>query len=275
MRRHYLFIFLSLLMGSYPFSGTAQGAEYVGLIEPYRIVNVGSPQIGVLESVALDRGDVVKIGQVLATLQSSVEKAAMEVARYRSQMESGIRAKEVNKNLAERKRLRMDQLYGDQLIPFSDMDDAEAAKLYADMQLKDAQENKRLAEFEYKQTQEVIERMTIRSPVNGVVMERFHHPGERIENEAILKIAQMDPLNVEMILPIERYLSVKPGMRALVILDSPVSGRYPAIVKAVDKILDAASGTFGVRLELPNPGNALPAGIKCRVVFPSNASSGK
>ena len=275
MRRYYLLIFLSLLIGSCPVAGMAQTAGYIGLIEPYRIVNVGSPQIGVLESVALDRGDVVKIGQVLATLQSSVEKAAMEVARYRSQMESGIRAKEVNKNLAERKRLRMDQLYGDQLIPFSDMDDAEAAKLYADMQLKDAQENKRLAEFEYKQTQEVIERMTIRSPVNGVVMERFHHPGERIENEAILKIAQMDPLNVEMILPIERYLSVKPGMRALVILDSPVSGRYPAIVKAVDKILDAASGTFGVRLELPNPGNALPAGIKCRVVFPSNASSGK
>lgn len=275
MRRHYLLIFLSLLTGSYAVSGMAQTAGYVGLIEPYRIVNVGSPQIGVLESVALDRGDVVKIGQVLATLQSRVEKAAMEVARYRSQMESGIRAKEVNKDLAERKRLRMDQLYGDQLIPYSDMDDAETAKLYADMQLKDAQENKRLAEFEYKQTQEVIERMTIRSPVNGIVMERFHHPGERIENEAILKIAQMDPLNVEMILPIERYLSVKPGMRAQVILDSPVSGRYSAIVKAVDKILDAASGTFGVRLELPNPGNTLPAGIKCRVVFPPIASSVK
>lgn len=275
MRRHYLSVFLFLLMGLYPVSRIAQGAEYVGLIEPYRIVNVGSPQIGVLESVALDRGDSVTIGQVVATLQSRVEKAAMEVARYRSQMESGIRAKEVNKDLAERKRVRMDQLYGDQLIPYSDMDDAEAAKLYADMQLKDAQENRRLAEFEYKQTQEVIERMTIRSPVNGIVMERFHHPGERIENEAILKIAQMDPLNVEMILPIELYLSVKTGMRAQVILDSPIRGRYAAIVKAVDKVLDAASGTFGVRLELPNPGNALPAGIKCRVVFPSIASSKK
>jgi hypothetical protein len=29
-----------------------------------------------------------------------------------------------------------------------------------------------------------------------------------------------------------------------------------------------ASGTFGVRLVLSNPGHALPAGLKCTVVFP-------
>jgi len=32
-------------------------------------------------------------------------------------------------------------------------------------------------------------------------------------------------------------------------------------------VLDAASGTFGVRLALPNPGQQLPAGIRCKVQF--------
>jgi multidrug resistance efflux pump len=39
--------------------------------------------------------------------------------------------------------------------------------------------------------------MTIRSPVNGVVVERYLSPGEYIENQSVLKLAQIDPLNVE------------------------------------------------------------------------------
>jgi hypothetical protein len=35
----------------------------------------------------------------------------------------------------------------------------------------------------------------------------------------------------------------------------------------VDRVLDAASGTFGVRLALPNPQQRLPAGIRCKVQF--------
>jgi RND family efflux transporter MFP subunit len=262
-------ICLLLLICFLPLSGSGQETELVGLIEPYRIVNVGSPQIGVLAKVTLDRGDSAKVGEVLATLQSEVEEAALEVSRYKSQMESGIKAKEANMELAERKKTRSGQLYGDNLIPYSDMDESETTKLLAEMQLRDAQENKKLAEFEYKQNLEAVRRMTIRSPVNGIVMERFHHPGERIENEAILKIAQLNPLNVEMILPTALYHSIKVGMRAQIIPEAPIGGKYTAIVKIVDRVLDAASGTFGVRLELPNPDNRLPAGIKCKVIFPS------
>jgi len=269
MTRHFSRVCLVVLACLSPLPGSAQDNELVGLIEPYRIVNIGSPQIGVLEEVVLDRGDSVKVGQVAATLQSDVERAALEAARYRARMEYAVKAREVNMDLAERKRSRSGQLYKDKLITLSDMDDAETTKLLAEMQLKEEQENKSLAEFQYKQSLATVERMTIRSPVNGIVMERFHHPGERIENEAILKIAQIDPLNVEMILPTSLYASIKIGMRAQVIPAAPIGGRYTAVVKIVDKVLDAASGTFGVRLELPNPDNQLPAGIKCRVVFPN------
>ena len=39
-------------------------------------------------------------------------------------------------------------------------------------------------------------------------------------------------------------------------------------IKVVDRVLDAASGTYGVRLELPNPQGQLPGGIRCQVEFP-------
>ena len=44
-------------------------------------------------------------------------------------------------------------------------------------------------------------------------------------------------------------------------------GSHRARVTVVDKLIDAASGTLGVRLQLPNPNNKIPAGIKCSVVF--------
>jgi len=46
-----------------------------------------------------------------------------------------------------------------------------------------------------------------------------------------------------------------------------IGGRYIAHVTAVDSVFDAASATIGVRLELPNPGNDIPAGLTCQVRF--------
>ena len=78
---------------------------------------------------------------------------------------------------------------------------------------------------------------------------------------------QIDPLNVEVIVPVELFGAVTNGMVGTVKLGVGMTGTYTARVKVVDRVIDAASGTFGVRLELPNPGNRIPAGIRCNVRF--------
>lgn len=246
---------------------SSQAAEYDGVIEPFRVVKVGSGVYGILETVIVDRGDFVKKEQVLATLQSGVEKATMEAARARAEMEAGIKAKQANLDFYTRKKQMNEELFKKQVLPFSQMDEVETNRILADMQLQEALENKRLAELEYKRAVEVVNRMTIRSPVNGVVVERYLSPGEYIENQSVLKLAQIDPLSVEVVLPVNLFPSIKIGMKAKVIPEAPIGGQYTAEVKIVDKVIDAASGTFGVRLELPNPNNRLPAGLKCKVIF--------
>jgi hypothetical protein len=57
-------------------------------------------------------------------------------------------------------------------------------------------------------------------------------------------------------------------MKAEVQPEEPIGGTYPATVTVVDRVLDAASGTFGARLEIYNPNNKLPAGLKCKIRFP-------
>ena len=56
-------------------------------------------------------------------------------------------------------------------------------------------------------------------------------------------------------------------MQARVAPEAPLSGSYMAKVKIVDSVVDASSGMFGVRLELPNPDHKLPGGLRCTVSF--------
>jgi multidrug efflux pump subunit AcrA (membrane-fusion protein) len=93
------------------------------------------------------------------------------------------------------------------------------------------------------------------------------HPGEFPKQERILKLAQIDPLRVEAYAPVSLLGKVTVGMQAQIKPEDPVSGTYTAKVTVVDRVVDAASGTFGVRLELPNPDFRLSAGLKCTVRF--------
>ena len=60
--------------------------------------------------------------------------------------------------------------------------------------------------------------MTIYSPINGVVMERFLSPGEFVEDQPVLKLAQIHPLYVEVFAPVELLGTIKVGMPADVIV---------------------------------------------------------
>ena len=104
-------------------------------------------------------------------------------------------------------------------------------------------------------------------------MERFKSPGEYAEDGTIMLLAQLDPLNIEVLLPASQFGSIKPGMKARVTPEYSQDGDYTAEVKIVDRVVDASSGMFGVRLELPNPDNKLPGGLKCSLRFDSDPKS--
>jgi RND family efflux transporter MFP subunit len=265
----YLFILLTGIL-ALPMATAAEPVELDGLIEPFLIVKVGSAVAGTIESVKVERGDLVKKGQVLAKLESKVERASLALARARAKMQGTVKSRQARLKYTQRKQQRMEGLFKKKVIPFEEMDESRTNKELAERELEEAMENVGLSELEYKRSIAVVNRMTIRSPIKGVVMERFLFPGEFVEDQPILKIAQIDPLNVEVFAPVELLGRIEIGMVAKVQPMAPVGGSYPAKVKIVDRVVDAASGTFGVRLEIPNPEYRLPAGLRCKVIFPDN-----
>lgn len=216
------------------------GEEMECLVEPHLVSSIGSPVDSTLSEVLVDRGASVKKGQVVARLSSSVESAIVNL-------------KAAQEEFGKRRVSRNEELFRRQLISANEKDELETQS--------------RLAALDLKQQQEVLEQRTIRSPLTGVVVERFLGPGERVGNEKIMKIAQIDPLNVEVVMPVELLGQISVGMTGDIRFLPSLPGSYRAKVVVVDRVLDAASGTFGVRLELPNPDYRVPAGIRCRVRF--------
>ena len=82
-----------------------------------------------------------------------------------------------------------------------------------------------------------------------------------------------EPLRVEVFVATSYYGQILSGSKAQIRPEDPIKGTYTATVTVVDHVMDAASGTFGVRLALPNPDLKLPAGIRCKVEFASREES--
>ena len=238
------------------------------LIEPFVTVKLSSAVNGVLETVTVDRGDLVKKGQILATLESGAEKAAVEVLRARATLESAIKTGQARLELSTRSHSRNDGMFQKALISAEKMDEADTIRRLAEMALLEATDNQRLARLELQRATAELARRTIYSPITGVVVERFLAPGEFSHDEQpVLTLAQLDPLRVEVFAPVALLGSITVGQRAEVTPQAPLKGPYSARVTVVDGVVDAASGTFGVRLELPNRDHRVPAGLKCRIRF--------
>jgi HlyD family secretion protein len=246
------------------------GPELDCLIQAREVVAIASPVPGIIDRVTVDRGDLVKTGTELVTLESSTERAAVAVARARAEQESALKAGQTRVDFGVRRFLRTEEMYKKELVPIKELDEAETAKVLAEHAVLEAQEGQRIARLELERAEAVLALRSIRSPVDAVVTERLQSAGEFADatHGPILKLARLDPLRVEVFAPVALLGSLQVGTRGIVIPEPPLGTPREAAVTVVDRVVDAASGTFGVRLEMPNPRYQLPAGLKCRVRFP-------
>ncbi|MBR0975313.1 MULTISPECIES: efflux RND transporter periplasmic adaptor subunit [Bradyrhizobium] len=239
------------------------------LIQPKMVLKLGTSVPGLLSEMLVDRGDIIKRGEVVARLESGVEQAAVSLAKTRAENEATVRSSMAKLEFQRRKDERSKLLRKNDSVSAAVADEAETSARVAEQDVEEAKVNLALAGLEVARANEVLKLRTIRSPIDGVVVERKLGPGEYAFDQAhLLTVSQIDPLLVEVYVPLSQFGKIRVGASAEVYPEEPVGGRYAARVTVVDQVFDAASGTIGVRLELPNPNYAIPAGLKCRVRFP-------
>jgi RND family efflux transporter MFP subunit len=260
------FLALSLAVAGAP---AAQSATFDCLIEPRLRLELAAPIAGVLEEVLVDRGDRVRKGDIVARLDSTVEQATVALDKARAASQAAIASRSARVAFLTLKRDRIKQLQSRGVSPQAQLDEVAADLAVATADLAEARDQRNIASLEYDRSVAILNQRSIRSPIDGLVVERRLSAGEYAYEQApILVVAEVDPLNVEVYLPITFFPKIRTGTIASVRPADPIGGEYVAAVETVDTVFDARSGTFGIRLKLPNPGYRIPAGLRCEVEFP-------
>ena len=234
------------------------------LVAPDNVAEIGSQVTGVLSSVHAERGDLVQKGQLLARLHAGVERASVTVAATRAEADADLNAAQTKYDFQRQKLVRAEELVDANFISKQALDEVRAETNVAKQQYIQAREQHRIAQRELELAQERLKMREIRAPFAGIVAERYATVGERVEEKAMFRIARVNPLRVEIIVPAALFGTVKNGMLAEVTPDLPDAKALQAKVVLVDKMIDPASNTFRVRAELPNADSAIPPGLRCR-----------
>jgi len=261
---------LALVAGARAQAATA-GSGYDCMIEPAQVVEVRSPVVGLLQQVPVRRGQTIHKGEVLVVIESSVEKSQAETASFRAQAQGAVMEARSKTAAAREKSRRMDELVKEEFVSAQARDDAAAELAQAQAELKTAEENVELARLQQQEAVDQLNRRVIRSPFDGVVMDQYLYPGALVDagdnKKPIIKIAQTNPLVVQAILPFKAFPQVHAGDAVTIVPEAPFGRTLSSHVKTVDRVIDAAAGTFGVVVELPNGRAELPGGIRCKLTL--------
>jgi len=237
------------------------------VVIPSNVADLGSNDRGVIHRIMVDRNDFVEKDAVIAVLDDEVEQATVALASKQASDISEISLQKVNLTYAKREEDRAKHAYDDKAFSLHDYDKAKVTTQLAEIKLLQAKEKQMLAQNKLKQAKARLAHRTIHAPFSGVVMERFKTIGEYIDDDPVIRLAQLDPLYVELIVPVAQKNTIKVGMHARVCTDKNAGKGWEVKVSQVDEVIDAASGTFGVRLLLPNPEYKIAAGLRCDLKF--------
>jgi multidrug efflux pump subunit AcrA (membrane-fusion protein) len=168
------------------------------------------------------------------------------------------------------------------MVSAEDMAKAEGDVKVADAQIKEAKENQAAAKAELALAEQILKEHTIVAPFDGIVIERWKHPGERVQaNEAVVKIGKLSRLCVNAYVPLKHAFKVKEGqiveIRPKLVANGydDVSGReeieslrFRGKITFVDpQILSSDRVERRIRAEFDNPDFKLIPGLKVQMTI--------
>ena len=252
-----------------PFPALADVLDCV--IKPKALIEISSGKDGRILEIAFSRGDSVQAGDLLVQLDDTQARLQLEVSEARAADMGEIRSQETRLEFRKKELERASELSSRNVTSEAVREDAEIEVALTELAVDEARLAQHLARLEVKQAEAELARRRIESPVDGVITEVEASPGEyATEQTVLMTIAEIDPLYVEVFAPLKYLKAFAVGQRHVVSLAEPLTGDVDATVTVVNSVLDAASGTFGVRLEIPNPHRAIAAGVRCRLPSPVN-----
>ncbi len=241
--------------------------EVVGSLVGAQTVDIVPRAQGRLQTIGVRIGDPVSKGQVLAKVEDQELReqlrqadASFEVAR------ATIRQREADLSFAKTNLDRNKSLFDRSLLPRQSLDDAEARYQAAQAQLDLAQAQLQQASSRREELRINLGNTTVYSPVTGFVAKRFVDPGAFVtQNVTLLSVVDISTVRLVVNL-VERDLrKVSVGAGASVEVDAYPGELFEGRVARVAPVLDPATRTAEMEIEIPNRSARLKPGMYARV----------
>ena len=209
-------------------SAAACGASFDGFTEPFRKIEVAASETGTVAQLLVHEGDRVTKGQALATLDNDVLEVSREIAaanvHAKGKLDSAVAERELRKTRLE----RLEPLRAEGHASQEEIDRARADLAVAEANLQAAREQHQLDELEGKKIEAMIERRTLRSPIDGYVLKIQKDEREfvSVNSASVATVVQLDPLRVVFSLP--TAYAAKLSVGGAVDLELPESGARSA-----------------------------------------------
>ena len=258
---------MTVELGSAKRGDVAAHLTVVGNLIGLQTVDIAPRTGGRLLSVHVQLGDAVRRGQVLAKVedreiveQVRAAEASQEVAK------ATIRQREADLKVAELNFERSKNLFSRQLLAKQALDDAESRYMAAVAQfdLSKAQLNQNEARLQELRIN--LQHTSVTSPVDGFVGKRSVDPGAMVNtNTAIASVVDISRLKM-VVNVVERDLRmVTAGDVGIVEVDAYPGEKFSGRIARVAPVLDPATRTASIEIEIPNPGYRLKPGMYARI----------
>lgn len=233
-----------------------------GVINPINVVEVKSKASGLVEKIPIEASDVVQSGQLIARLDQTDTRNALEQAIADSQVASAVLIQQENN------WRRAKDLFEKNLLAQSEYDQINVEYVRAKATLVKSQSNLVLARQKMAET-------TVRSPIDGIVLSRTVSEGQIVASAVsnagggttIARLAAMDRVYLTAAVDEVDIGKIRVGQRGRIVADA-----YPGDVFFGEVVRVAAQSTviqnvttFDVILLVPNRGNKLKAGMNATV----------
>jgi membrane fusion protein, multidrug efflux system len=239
----------------------------VGNLIGQQTVDIAPRTAGRLLSVNVKLGDRVRRGQLLAKVEDREIVEQVRQAEGSAEVSKAtIRQREADLNVARVNFERSKNLFERQLLAKQALDDAESRYLSAVAQVDLAKAQQNQAESRLQELRINLQNTSVVSPVDGYVAKRTSDPGAMVNtNTAIGSVVDISRVRLVVNVVEKDLRMVNAGDPAVMEVDAYPGEKFAGKIGRVAPVLDPATRTAAMEVEIPNPDAKLKPGMYARI----------
>jgi membrane fusion protein, multidrug efflux system len=252
-----------------------------GELQPYEVVAVYPKVTAFVDSISVDRGSIVKAGQLMARL------VAPEIAAQRAEAQSKLQGAEAQRGEAEAKLASDDGSYQrlkaasatPGVVARNDLEVAQKAVEADRARLESVREGAQAARSALKSVSDIEGYLQVRAPFDGVVTERNVHPGALVgpasgSGVGVPMVRLEKASRLRLLVPIpEKYVAgVTVGAKVEFTVPAFPNQAFSGRVARIAHSVDVKTRTMPVELDVTNTDRHLASGMFPDVLWPVSRS---